>query len=285
MVVSDGPDPLSEAIVEQMDATGQRVKFLALPEKKGPAAARNAGWLFARGKIIAFTDDDCIPRKNWLKAIAENIIADETIAISGRIIVPRSSKPTDHEKNTAGLETAEFVTANCACTKAALIVAGGFDERFGMAWREDSDLHFKLISQQIPVVFLPEAIVIHPVRKTVWGISIKEQKKTLFNALLYQKYPGLYRSRIQPVPPLLYYAILFTFLLFMSGGLLNSTPLWQSGLLLWLGLTLYFTVSRLRGTRLTGSHIAEMALTSVMIPFLSLYWHWYGAIKYRVFFV
>jgi hypothetical protein len=31
-----------------------------------------------------------------------------------------------------------------------LIKAGGFDEQFSMAWREDSDLEFKLIDKQHP---------------------------------------------------------------------------------------------------------------------------------------
>src|SRR5437588_7342860 len=34
----------------------------------GPAAARNAGWRAAQGEIIAFTDDDCIPDRQWLEA-------------------------------------------------------------------------------------------------------------------------------------------------------------------------------------------------------------------------
>ena len=29
---------------------------------QGPAAARNAGWRFGQGRVIAFTDDDCIPQ-------------------------------------------------------------------------------------------------------------------------------------------------------------------------------------------------------------------------------
>jgi glycosyltransferase involved in cell wall biosynthesis len=285
VIVSDGPDLATQAVVEKMDATGKRLRFLALSDKRGPAAARNAGWLFAKGSIIAFTDDDCLPDKNWLSEIFLKMKEDKAEAVSGRIIVPRSDKPTDYELNTAGLETAEFVTANCACTKAALITAGGFDERFSMAWREDSDLHFKLINHKITIVYLAKAIVMHPVREPSWGISLKEQKKTLFNALLYQKFPVLYRKRIQPVPPLLYYAIVMAFLLLLLGGLINVSVLWQSGLVLWLILTLYFAVNRLRGTRLTASNVIEMMLTSMLIPFLSLYWQWYGALKYRVLFI
>ena len=262
-----------------------QLQFIALDKNKGPAAARNAGWLAARGKIIAFTDDDCLPDKNWLREIAGFINPNQEEAVSGRVIVPRSSKPTDYELNTAGLETAEFVTANCACTKKALFTTGGFDERFRMAWREDSDLHFKLIHQQIPITYLTNAIVVHPVREPKWGISLKEQKKTLFNVLLYQKYPGMYRQRIQPTPPILYYAIITAFLALLIGGINDTAPLFGSGLILWIILTLHFIIKRLRHTSRSPGHVAEMVLTSFFIPFLSIYWQWYGAIRYRVFFI
>jgi glycosyltransferase involved in cell wall biosynthesis len=46
------------------------VRYLAMtdPARHGPAAARNRGWRCARGTLIAFTDDDCIPDPGWLRA-------------------------------------------------------------------------------------------------------------------------------------------------------------------------------------------------------------------------
>src|SRR5437763_123866 len=37
------------------------VRYLAVTGRHGPAAARNVGWLAARGEVVAFTDDDCLP--------------------------------------------------------------------------------------------------------------------------------------------------------------------------------------------------------------------------------
>ena len=34
---------------------------------KGPAAARNKGIEKAKGDVLAFTDSDCIPDKDWIK--------------------------------------------------------------------------------------------------------------------------------------------------------------------------------------------------------------------------
>jgi glycosyltransferase involved in cell wall biosynthesis len=192
IVVSDGPDDATRNLIQREIKDGfKRIRFFELPEKKGPAAARNLGWLNARADVIAFTDDDTVPDENWIAEIYRNICPSSLQAITGKVIVPRNERPTDHAKNTAGLETADFVTANCACSKAALLRTGGFDEQFSMAWREDSDLEFKLLSQRIPVKKVESAIVVHPVREAKWGVSIKEQRKTLYNALLYKKYPRL----------------------------------------------------------------------------------------------
>jgi glycosyltransferase involved in cell wall biosynthesis len=286
IVVSDGPDIDTRLLVN--DLAKNRVtslRFLSLPVKKGPAAARNYGWLNARGKIIAFTDDDCLPDSHWLKEIAANINSTTDEAITGRVIVPRSKRPSDYEQNTAGLETADFVTANCACTRSALIKTGGFDEKFGMAWREDSDLQFKLILEQIPVKRIENAVVVHPVRTAQWGVSIKEQKKTQYNALLYKKYPVLYRKKIQSIPPLLYYGIIAAFILMLAGILMHNRWLGIGGFYTWIFLTFNFIVKRLYTTSLSARHIAEMVITSFIIPFISVYWQWYGAFKYKVFFI
>lgn len=287
IVVSDGPDEETRTLVNKW-AGYQRpaLRLIELPQKKGPAAARNCGWQNARGGIIAFTDDDCLPHMNWLQQLVANCNVDEDIALTGKVIVPIDhERPTDYELNTANLQTADFITANCACTKKALQKAGGFDEQFSMAWREDSDLHFKFINNKIVIRKVKSAIVTHPVRKAKWGVSIKEQKKTMFDALLYKKHPKLFRKKIRPITPYLYYAIIISFLLFLLGAVLQHQQLMLIGLVGWLSFTTLFVYKRLASTNLSVNHIAEMVVTSMVIPFLSVYWQWYGAIKYRVLFI
>ena len=286
IVVSDGPDADTQNLLNNWAGYDLPVlKFMPLPQKRGPAAARNHGWQNASGDIIAFTDDDCIPDSHWLSEVAKHCKVGEDVAITGKVIVPISEEPTDYELNISHLQTADFITANCACTKTALIKAGGFDERFSMAWREDSDLHFKLMNNAIPIKKIKTAIVTHPVREAVWGVSIKEQKKTMYDALLYKKYPKLYRKKIQSSPPILYYAILMAFMMMLVGFVTQYMGLGLAGLITWLALTLYFSFKRLRNTRLTTNHIAEMLITSLVIPFCSIYWQWYGAAKFKVLYI
>ena len=286
IIVSDGPDMMAKQIVAEYKACSSfNVKFLSLACKQGPAAARNLGWKNASGILIAFTDDDCLPDKMWLENILSHYDKQSEIAFTGKVIVPVSDKPTDFELNTKGLETGDFVTANCACTKAALEATGGFDEAFTTAWREDSDLEFKLINRKVPIIKLHDAVVVHPVRQAPWGVSVKEQRKAMFNALLFKKYPGLFRDRVRRGPTWRYYLIILFLIVFLVSLFLRFELLAIIGFTGWLYLTIAFINKRLRATRKTFSHISEMIATSLVIPFLSVYWTIFGAIKYRVLFL
>ena len=206
-------------------------------------------------------------------------------AATGRVVVPLPDDPTDYHRNEAGLEGAEFVTANCFVRRGALEAVGGFDERFTAAWREDSDLHFNLLRAGRRIVSAPEAVVVHPVRPAPWGISLRQQRKSLFDALLYKKHPGLYRRQIRSSPPWEYYASVAALTAAAAGAVGGITPVALAGLGAWLWLTGRFCIRRLRRTSRSPYHVTEMIVTSALIPPLSVFWRLYGALRYRVLFL
>lgn len=250
----------------------------------GPAAARNAGWHAARGEIIAFTDDDCVPEKRWLAAGLAALVAG-VAGVAGHLVMPLEGIPTDYEYNAAQLGKNDFVTANCFYRRAALLEVGGFDEHFTAAWREDSDLVYTLLARGAKFTTAPEAVVVHPVRPAQWGISIRQQRKSMFNALLYKKHPALYRQKIQATPPWRYYVIVGAALVALIGAISGAWWLALTGLIFWLGLTARFCLQRLRHTSHAPRHVAEMIVTSMAIPPLAIFWRLYGAVKFRVFFL
>lgn len=261
-----------------------QVHYVAATQTQGPAAARNIGWKMARGEIIAFTDDDCLPEPAWLKE-GTAAFNDHMDGISGQVIVPVAVLPTDYEKNVARLMEAEFVTANCFYRRSALEASGGFDERFTMAWREDADLFFKMLTLCCKLGYTSAAKVVHPVRPAPWGVSIKEQRKSMFNALLFKKYPALYRRLIQSHPPLRYYGIVLSTVTLLVALLTGYEWIAIIVAILWAGLILHFTWQRLQHTKRTSSHILEMLVTSMVIPYLSVFWRLAGAFRYRVWFL
>lgn len=289
IVVSDGPDGQTERIVqaEKHRHPGLRLSFASLSEQRGPAAARNAGWRQGIGELVVFTDDDCIPSMLWLEEYAKAFRghAGNAVAFTGKVTVPVPDPPTDYQKNVAHLSTADFITANCACSRQALEITGGFDETFPAAWREDSDLEFNLLKNEIPIIHVQEAQVCHPVRDAAWGVSIREQRKSMFNALLFKKHPHLYRKKISPRPVWNYYVIILSTIVFGVGLAVQAKLLAAVALSVWFFSILAFIMKRLRGTDSSFSHRMEMIVTSVLIPYLSVYWTLRGAMRYKVFFL
>jgi glycosyltransferase involved in cell wall biosynthesis len=262
-----------------------RIRYIPVVGNHGPAAARNRGWEAAEGDIIAFIDDDCVPSSGWLRSGLKAFEDLGVEGVSGQVIVPTSEEPTDYELNLSNLEKSDFVTANCFYRKDALQELGGFDERFTMAWREDSDLYFSLLEREAKLATAPDAIVFHPVRQAPWGISIREQRKSMFNALLFKKHPFHYRERMNMRLPGHYYLNVAGLLAAMLGGMVQHTLLAATGLTLWFGLSLYFSGLRLERTSHRLRHVADMTVTSALIPTLAVFWRLVGALKYRVFFI
>jgi len=289
IIVSDGKDTETANLIQESGRFYRdlQIRYFELPEKKGPAAARNFGWKHAEGELIAFTDDDCIPSPQWLEQYWAAFRAQEKIIISftGKVVVPVPEFPTDYQKNVSHLETADFITANCACSQATLIFVHGFDEAFPIAWREDSAFEFDLLEHNVQIIKIEKAEVTHPVRDAHWGVSIQDQKKSMFNALLFKKHPDFYRKKISSHPVWNYYAIIFFSLLGVMLYVFGNKTMALISLVIWLLMVGKFIYNRLNGTNMSVSHRLEMIVTSFLIPYLSVYWTIRGAIRYKVFFL
>jgi GT2 family glycosyltransferase len=281
IVVSDGPDAATRAAVR---GGSFAVRHLELPCRSGPAAARNAGWRAAQAPIIAFTDDDTVPSRDWLASGILELEAGAD-AVTGQVVMPLPSSPTDYERDAARLAESEFVTANCFVRTEVLEAVGGFDERFKLPWREDSDLHFELLARGAVVRRAPAAVVLHPVRPAPWGVSIKQQRKVQFDALLYKKHRRLYRQRIRRGPRVDYYAVVAAFLTALVSFALGAPGVGSAAAVLWAALTLRLAMRRLDGTQREWRHVGEMLVTSAAIPLLAVFWRIVGAARYRVVFL
>ena len=115
-------------------------------------------------------------------------------------------------------------------------------------------------------------------------MSISEQRKSMYNALLYKKHPTLYRERIQRRAPWASYATAGALLCALGAGAggFVATAAVAGGV--WTALTARVCRKRLAGTVHTADHVAEMIVTSALIPSLSVFWRLRGALRYRVVF-
>ena len=88
--------------------------------------------------------------------------------------LPAGSRPTDWERNTAGLQDAAWITADMAYRRSALQAVHGFDERFPRAFREDADLALRVQAAGWHLV-RGNRMTTHPVRPADDWVSVRVQ--------------------------------------------------------------------------------------------------------------
>ncbi len=140
--------------------------------RAGPAAARNEGARHARGPLIAFTDDDCIPAPQWLELLLERARRHPGHMIGGSIVnlLPQDPYATAtqlimscvydyYSRSTAGHRF--FSTTNLAVPTSRFWLLDGFSERFPRAAGEDYDLCARWQEAGFPNEYAPEVEVGH----------------------------------------------------------------------------------------------------------------------------
>jgi histidinol-phosphate phosphatase family protein len=165
---------------------------------RGPAAARNAGWRACRAPWVAFLDDDVLVPPDWTLRLAADL-AGLGAAVAGsqgrvRVPAPAGRRPTDWERNVAGLQEATWATADLAYRRAALEAAGGFDERFPRAYREDADLGLRLTGLGVRIVS-GRRLVEHPVPPASPWVSLAKQSGNRDDPLMRRLHGRDWRAR------------------------------------------------------------------------------------------
>lgn len=272
---TDGTSARVQALVEQARA---RFVLVRLPENRGPAAARNAGLAAAAAPVIAFTDADCEVAPDWLARALARLDAEPDVAgVEGRTDPKGTVGTLTHQmRNESG---GLFMTCNMIYRRAALERAGGFDERFRLAFLEDSDLAFGVQEGGGAIVFDPDVIVNHLVLHEGRRKFAREARKRFYNPLLYRKHPALYRRYLKPVVPglprlhLQYMFSVLAIIVFAALGL------WGGVVLAALPAGLYFK-------RVAHAYRARDALSLLQVavhPFVQTYWVIRGALHFRAF--
>ena len=148
IVVLDRPAEVPAEALDALAGAARRVRVVR-GRGAGPAAARNMGWRLASAPWVAFLDDDVRARApTGAPRLAEDLLGlpPEVAASQGRLEVPLPAgrRPTDWERNVAGLAAARWATADMAYRRVGAGAVGGFDERFPRAYREDADLGLRV---------------------------------------------------------------------------------------------------------------------------------------------
>lgn len=245
---------------------------------RGPAAARNAAWRRSRATWIAFLDDDVQVDGDWLERLRADLaeLPPEVAASQGRIAVPLAAhrRPTDWERNVAGLERARWATADMAYRRRVLEEVGGFDERFPRAYREDADLGLRVTDMGYAIV-RGRRQVRHPVGPAEGTVSLRMQAGNAEDPFMRALHGRRWRRRAGVPAGRRRWHLATVLAAGTAGlGLVTGRPRTAgAGALLWSVLTADFAWRRIAPGPRTGDEVRRMVGTSVVLPFVATA-HW-----------
>ncbi len=234
------------------------------PDRRGYGFVRNISAEASTGEVLAFTDDDCVVNREWLRELVAPLLCHPDVAGVGGAVLPRNSSliglsehvlgypggglPYMHRAGGQLVETRQLSTVNCAYRRQAVLEAGGFNPH---AARGGEDY---LLAQEVTkrhrCLFNPRAIVYHEPRGTLrrlfrrfvnFGrgqvelIGFVGDNRRLLKLVLGQslslKYLGvfllLWLARLSPLWLLAVVAVHYGYLIFSYRFVLKYIPRWD----------------------------------------------------------
>jgi GT2 family glycosyltransferase len=190
----------------------------------GPASARNRGAQEANGRILLFTDDDCVPMPDWLDAMlscfndlqivgAKGIYRTHQKSIAARFV---QVEYEDKYRIMAGLPSIDFIdTYSAGFLRDRFLEMNGYDTSFPVACAEDIELSYRMSARGWKMVFVPGAIVYHTHPATLWSYLKKKYKFAYWRMLAVKKNPGK-GVKDSHTPQVMKLQLLFPPVLFLS---------------------------------------------------------------------
>jgi O-antigen biosynthesis protein len=211
IVVDDGGG-LSRDMAGQFPS--EVVRWVYLLENRGQAVAQEQGRKHARGRVLAFLDDDCVVHRRWLGEVLRYFESHpEVSCVVGKIealdLVPILSRtrqqiyegrhqryldPEFAAKTRArwqlppheGVLLSEQVSGgNFSIRREALAAIGGLDH--GAAWRHDHALSEKLLEAGTAIAYNPDMIIYHQHAATLGSIYRVARRKMSHRFALHEQ--------------------------------------------------------------------------------------------------
>lgn len=181
IIVDDGSTDGTDNLVQELKYNLPVTLHYYKQESRGISATKNVAINNSHGTVLAFTDDDCIIEKTWLKKIVKYFNSSKIGAVGGPDKVPSTAtllaKCIDYSVTsfvgTGGVRQGKAVRlakyyprgCNMAVPKAVIEKVGGFDET--LVAGEDIELVYRIKRAGYLVQYAHDAFVWHQRRNSI----------------------------------------------------------------------------------------------------------------------
>jgi glycosyltransferase involved in cell wall biosynthesis len=210
VVVDNGGTDSTPQVLEEFRT---RLPLLSLVEpRRGKNVALNRGLSEVAGDLIVFTDDDCIPRRDWLQALRRCADSRPDFDIFGGVVLPRwevtpapwitawvplgpAFAVTDWAGDEGPATPGKIFGSNLAIRASVFASGYRFDESVGprgssYAMGSESELIKRLVKAGVKAWHCPSAVMEHIIRKSQLNREWVLQRAVRFGRGYYRQAAG-----------------------------------------------------------------------------------------------
>lgn len=182
--VNDGSTDGTNMGMEEWAKQEYRIKYLNYPCNGGPALRRNQALECAKGKYIAFLDNDTEQDRNWLVNAVRTMESNPMVGVGQcKLLLLNDKNRFDYagdyldQNNGFLIQIADFgeldrgqydhigeifaaKSAGMIARKDVLDIVGGFDKDY-FIYMEETDLCWRIRLAGYKVIFIPDSIIYH----------------------------------------------------------------------------------------------------------------------------
>jgi glycosyltransferase involved in cell wall biosynthesis len=181
LLVDDGCSDGSASIASTLASEHTEIRLLALPENRGPAAARNRGLADARGGLLTFLDSDDLmlrERLAWqVRYLTDNPGVDVVLCAEELAVEPDAPPETVRPRDSRG-PGPRFHTMSMMARRRTFAIVGGFNPSYRVG--EDLDWLFRASAAGLVVGKLDRVLM----RRRLHGANLSSRTREIKAAIL-----------------------------------------------------------------------------------------------------
>lgn len=194
IVIDDGSPPATWDELQRLSESttlGSGLILERLAANAGPAVARNVGWKRAQAPLVAFTDDDCVPTRDWLRNVV-SALAEHDVVQGATVPDPRGMWGP-FSRSIEETHEGFYPTCNVGYRRSLLERLDGFDLAYRNAV-DDTDLAMRARKLGARTTFAADAVVHHAVHRSDYLAFLREKPRWETVPLICHRHPEIRAS-------------------------------------------------------------------------------------------